>query len=183
MTWKAPASGMISSSRLTSCTLPSVTRINVGMLPRRSSSVCSLIAAFRRRNRAHGNSARHRSMVVESRAYRLCSRSTPIDSRAYSPRAVAISRWAKSAKILQSRDSLTSAIAAIVQFARNSRRAGRLQIEIHHVVDVGKVAGLLAVSEYCRGAPLHHGFDEQRQHTRILTGGILARAEDVEVAQ
>src|ERR1035441_5388228 len=77
---------MISSSRLTSCTLPSVTRINVGMLPRRSSSVCSLIAAFRRRNRAHGNSARHRSMVVESRAYRLCSRSTPIDSRSEEPR-------------------------------------------------------------------------------------------------
>src|SRR5271166_1430477 len=45
---------MISSSILTSCTLPSVTRIKVGMLPRRSSSVCSLTAALRRRNRAPG---------------------------------------------------------------------------------------------------------------------------------
>src|SRR5271157_1818251 len=45
------------------------------MLPCRSSSVCSLTAALRRRNRAQGNNARHRSMVVESRAYRLCSRS------------------------------------------------------------------------------------------------------------
>src|ERR1035438_1455153 len=69
---------MISSSMLTSCTLPSVTRINLGMLPRRSSSVCSLTAALRRRNRAQGNSVRQRSMVVESRAYRLCSRSTPM---------------------------------------------------------------------------------------------------------
>lgn len=32
----------------------------------RSSNVCSLTAALRRRNRAHGNSARQRSMVVES---------------------------------------------------------------------------------------------------------------------
>src|SRR3974377_1352889 len=39
---------MISSSILTSCTLPSVTRINVGMLPRRSSRVCILTAALRR---------------------------------------------------------------------------------------------------------------------------------------
>src|ERR1035437_1171832 len=74
---------MISSSILTSCTLPSVTRIKVGMLPRRSSRVCSLTAALRRRNRAQGNSVRQRSMVVESRAYRLCSRSTPMGSRTY----------------------------------------------------------------------------------------------------
>src|ERR1017187_1304506 len=92
---------MISSSRFTSCTAPLVTRTNVGMLPCRSSRVCILTAALRRRNRAQGNSARHRSMVVESRAYRLCSRSTPIGSRTYSWRAVAISRCAKSAKMRQ----------------------------------------------------------------------------------
>ena len=42
--------------------------INVGMLPRRSNSVCIFTAALCRRNLAQGNSERHRSMVVESRA-------------------------------------------------------------------------------------------------------------------
>src|SRR5205807_8184186 len=39
------------------------------MLPRRSSSVCSFTALLRRRNFPHGKSDRHKSMVVESRAY------------------------------------------------------------------------------------------------------------------
>jgi hypothetical protein len=39
-----------------------------GMLPCRSSSVCSLMAAFWARNGAHVNTDRHRSMVVESSA-------------------------------------------------------------------------------------------------------------------
>src|ERR1019366_5388627 len=97
------------------------TRINVGMLPGRSSSVCILTARLPRRNRAHGNSARHRSMVVESRAYRLCSRSTPMGSRTYNPRAVAISRWAKSAKMRQSRDSFASASFERATLPRNPR--------------------------------------------------------------
>src|SRR5712692_7769652 len=50
----------------TSCTLPSVMWMNVGMLPCRSSSVCILTAALCLRNLAHGNSDRQRSMVVES---------------------------------------------------------------------------------------------------------------------
>ena len=57
---------------LTSCTVPSVMWIKVGMLPCRSSSVCILTAALCLRNLAHGNSDRHRSIVVESNAYRLC---------------------------------------------------------------------------------------------------------------
>src|ERR1700722_19944937 len=61
---------MISSRMFTSCTSPLVTRMNVGMLPCKSSRVCILTAALRCRNFAHGNSDRHRSMVVESRAYR-----------------------------------------------------------------------------------------------------------------
>src|SRR5664279_3755863 len=52
----------------TSCTAPLVTRINVGMLPCRSSKVCIVTAALPWRNFAHGNSDKHRSMVVESRA-------------------------------------------------------------------------------------------------------------------
>src|SRR5438132_1218756 len=56
---------MISSRMFTSCTSPLVTRMKVGMLPCRSSKVCILTAALRRRNFAHGNSDRHRSMVVE----------------------------------------------------------------------------------------------------------------------
>src|SRR6266852_3972166 len=56
------------SRRFTSCTLPSVTQTNKGMLPCRSISVCSFTAPLRSRKRAHGNIARHRSMVVESSA-------------------------------------------------------------------------------------------------------------------
>src|SRR5713226_1412566 len=112
---------MISSRRFTSCTSPLVTRINVGMLPCRSSKVCILTAALRRRNFAHGNSDRHRSMVVESRAYRLCSRSTPIGSRACSGRAMPINTCAKSAKILQSCDSFASASVERVHLAAETQ--------------------------------------------------------------
>ena len=42
-----------------------------GYCPAWSSRVCIFTAALRCRNFAHGNSERHRSMVVESSAYRL----------------------------------------------------------------------------------------------------------------
>ena len=42
--------------------------MKLGMLPRRSSRVCSLTAPLAWRNFAHGNNARQRSMVVESSA-------------------------------------------------------------------------------------------------------------------
>jgi hypothetical protein len=38
------------------------------MLPRRSSNVCSLMAALAVRNGAHGNTDRHKSIVVASSA-------------------------------------------------------------------------------------------------------------------
>ncbi len=60
----------------------SVMRINVGILPCRSSSVWIFTAALCWRNLAQGNSERQRSMVVESKAYRLWSNSTPIGSLA-----------------------------------------------------------------------------------------------------
>ena len=40
----------------------------VGILPRKSSGVCSLTAALVERNGAQGNTDKHRSMVVVSRA-------------------------------------------------------------------------------------------------------------------
>src|SRR5215469_3897828 len=58
---------MISSRMFTSCTLPLVMRINVGMLPCRSSIVCILTAALCARNLAQRNRERQRSMVVESK--------------------------------------------------------------------------------------------------------------------
>jgi len=67
---------------LTSCTLPWVILIKQGILPRRSISVCSLIAALARRKCAQGNSDRHRSIVVESKAYAVCLSVTPIGSSA-----------------------------------------------------------------------------------------------------
>jgi hypothetical protein len=42
--------------------------MNDGIAPRRSSSVCSLMDALAERNGAHGNTDRHRSMVVASSA-------------------------------------------------------------------------------------------------------------------
>lgn len=42
--------------------------INAGMEPQASSRVCIFTAALRERKRAHGNTDRQRSMVVESRA-------------------------------------------------------------------------------------------------------------------
>ncbi len=49
-------------------TSPVVTRINVGMEPRRSSSVCIFTADLVERKCAQGNRLRQRSMVVESKA-------------------------------------------------------------------------------------------------------------------
>jgi hypothetical protein len=65
--------------------------MNVGIGPRRSSNVCSLIAAFLARKRAHGNTDKQRSMVVESKANTVLSRSNPSDSLAYIGRAMWIS--------------------------------------------------------------------------------------------
>lgn len=47
---------------------PFVTKMKVGMLPRRSSNVCSLIAPRERSKGAHGHSVKHISMVVASSA-------------------------------------------------------------------------------------------------------------------
>jgi hypothetical protein len=54
------------SSAWTSCSLPLDMWMKLGMLPRRSSSVCIFTAALVERKRAQGNTDRHRSMVVES---------------------------------------------------------------------------------------------------------------------
>src|SRR5258708_4813944 len=53
---------------LTSCSLPSLMKMKDGILPRRSSSVCNLIAALVERNGAQGNTDRQRS-IVEHRPY------------------------------------------------------------------------------------------------------------------
>ena len=53
---------------LTSWQRPSVISIKEGIGPRRSSSVCSLIAALVERKRAHGKRFKQRSIVVESNA-------------------------------------------------------------------------------------------------------------------
>ena len=52
---------------------------------------------------------------------RRCSRSTPMVSRTYNPRAVAITLWAKSAKTRQSRDSFLSAGVEHATWPRNPK--------------------------------------------------------------
>jgi hypothetical protein len=68
------------SSTFTSCSLPSLIWMKAGIAPRRSSSVCNLMAALVERNGAQSNRLRHRSMVVESNAYTVLSNSTPSES-------------------------------------------------------------------------------------------------------
>src|SRR5882672_9135693 len=51
-----------------------------GIGPRRSSSVCILTAALVERKSAHGDSERHKSIVVLSSAYTVLTRSRPISS-------------------------------------------------------------------------------------------------------
>src|SRR6266853_1730750 len=60
---------MIKSSARASPILPLETWIKLGIGPRRSSSVCILTAALVERKSAHGNSERHKSIVVLSSAY------------------------------------------------------------------------------------------------------------------
>jgi hypothetical protein len=55
-------------ARVTSCSLPSLMWMKAGIAPRRSRSVCNLIAALVERNGAHSNRLRHRSIVVASSA-------------------------------------------------------------------------------------------------------------------
>ena len=54
------------SSTLTSCSLPSLMWMKVGMASRKSSSVCILTAALVERNGARSNRLRHKSIVVAS---------------------------------------------------------------------------------------------------------------------
>ena len=56
--------------------------MKVGIAPRRSSKVCTFTAALVSRTRAPGNSDRHSSMVVESKADTVWCRSTPSGLRA-----------------------------------------------------------------------------------------------------
>ena len=74
-----------------------LTRAVLGAVDSTPANARSAKNQVRVRIRAQGNGAKHRSMVVEPSAYRLWSRSTPIGSRAYNRRAVAISVCAKSA--------------------------------------------------------------------------------------
>lgn len=53
---------------ITSCIFLCDMWIKQGMLPRRSSSVCSFTAPLRRRDLAQGNKLKQRSIAVESRA-------------------------------------------------------------------------------------------------------------------
>jgi len=76
----APASGVIKSSARASPILPSETWIKLGIGPRKSSSVCILTAAFVERKSAHGNSDKHRSIVVLSSG-KQCSRVRPMCHR------------------------------------------------------------------------------------------------------
>ena len=60
---------------------------------------------------------------------------------------------------------------------------GGEQVRVHHVVDVGEVAGLLSIAEDRRLRAAGEGLGERGDRRRIGRVGILPRAEDVEVAK
>jgi hypothetical protein len=101
----------------------SLARLNVRISPCRSNLVCILTAALCLSGLAHENKDRLKSMVVESDAYKLWSRSIAIRSSAYSGRAMAIKICAKSGQMRQSRDSIASE-AHVVEFANERAQAG-----------------------------------------------------------
>ena len=71
----------------------------------------------------------------------------------------------------------------VEHLARGARRGAGQQVRLDGVVDVAEVARLLAVAVDGRRAPLQRRRDEVRDDRRVLRLRILARAEDVEVAQ
>src|ERR1022692_3531537 len=121
MTYIAPASRVIKSSARASPILPLETWIKLGIGPRRSSSVCILTAALVERKFAHGNSERHKSIVVLSRAYTVLTRSIPISSAIYSLRARLIRAAARVDQIRQSRSSFASAKVDLATGPRSPR--------------------------------------------------------------
>src|SRR5262249_57735977 len=66
--------------------------------------------------------------------------------------------------------------------ARLGRRGGQ-QIRLDDVVDVSEVARLRAVAVYLERPAANRPEDEAGNHRGVLRFGVLARAEDVEVAQ
>lgn len=105
---------------LTSCALPSVMLIDVGISQWRSNSVCTLTTALCLRNFAQGKNERHRSIAIESPTYILCSRSTLIGSMACRGRVMRIKPCAKSTKKHQLWLSLVSANVDRATRPRNS---------------------------------------------------------------
>src|ERR1700674_485579 len=69
----APASGVMRSRARASPILPSEIWIKLGIGPRKSSNVCILTAALVERKSAHGNSERHKSIVLKSPCFCLRS--------------------------------------------------------------------------------------------------------------
>src|SRR5271155_751971 len=65
MTYMAPGSAFSISRAWTSAILPSEICRKLGILPRKSNSVCIFTADLVVRKCAHGKTDRHRSMVVE----------------------------------------------------------------------------------------------------------------------
>src|ERR1035441_5796623 len=131
----------MSSRTFTSCSFPSEMRIKVGILPCRSSRVCIFTAA-------HGKSARHRSMVVESKAYRLWSRSTPSGSSAKRGRAILIKTLGKLGE-----DAPVACFVGVGQSAARHRAAKPQVIEFPgHGSEAGfDVPQALAVSQLREG--------------------------------
>src|ERR1700730_4973768 len=59
----------------------------------------------------------------------------------------------------------------------------RQQICSDHILDVSKIAALLAITKNSRLFPAQHLTDELGQNTRVRRSRVLPRAKDIEVAQ
>src|SRR5262249_38245566 len=88
---------------------------------------------------------------------------------------------------LEPRDDLqeahTIAAAHVEAPARRLGCLGGQQVGLDDVVDVGEVAGLRAVAVHFERLTAQPPLDESRDDRRVLRLRILARTEDVEVAE
>src|SRR5207245_2685714 len=80
-------------------------------------------------------------------------------------------------------ERVARAAGDVEDLARHPRRRHREQVSLHHVVDVGEVARLLAVAVHLERLARERLGEEARDHGRVLRLRVLPRPEDVEVAQ
>ena len=85
-------------------------------------------------------------------------------------------------RVEQSVEGGALAVGDVDDLAHAARRLGGAEVRVHDVRDVCEVARLLAVAVDDGPRARHQRVNEARDDAGILGAGVLAGAEDVEVA-